>query len=393
MKWVIHEVGHAPKTWFENSIGESSGVNVEETNDRRCTRDYDPERVRRRDDSLRVRATHRAAVWATLIGVACGALIATAHHSPARSAGTVVPVAPRSVIVVGDSLTALNVSTDERSLKAHGIPSWHLDAQTGRSSVLDMPTAYGVLRSGLASIADVKADGYSSSLWIVELGTNDANGLGACGCDQQALVRSRVATITKAIGTDATIGWVTVRNGAHPVASQVWNAALAAAAATNPHMFLIDWYATSNTHPGWFVDGIHPNALGAPALAELIARAAAAHQPPPTPPTTVAITVQGAASAGEQAVRLPLGATASGGLTIADRCGSITAPVGFGSSGASVRSVQCALTLIGRFSGPIDGVFGAATATAVSAFTHYLGLGGSPTVAMSAGHGLGIWNY
>jgi lysophospholipase L1-like esterase len=338
----------------------------------------------------RARTTKRRLVTTGIlvIGGALASIVAT--HRP--SAGASVPI-PRSVIVVGDSLTALNISTDERSLKAHGVPSWYLNAQTGRSSVFDMPTSYGVLKSGLASIVDLKAAGYTAPLWIVELGTNDANGLGGCGCDEIALATSRITTIMRAIGPDAKVGWVSVRNGHYPTSSQVWNAALAGAAKVDPRMFIVDWYSLSNDHGEWFNDGIHPSQSGAPQLAELIATAVAFHLPAPVLPTTSIAGVGGLATATATAVRIRPGANSNGGLTTADRCGSITAPVGPGSSGAPVRSVQCSLALIGRYSGQIDGVFGASTANAVSAFTHFLGVGGGTTVTMTVGHGLGIWNY
>jgi len=332
-------------------------------------------------------------MWATIVGLVCAVSIAAAHRSTAPASASAASATPRSVIVVGDSITALNISSDERALKTRGIASWQLDAQSGRSSVQDFPTTYGVLQSGLNAIVQLKANGRSAPLWIIELGTNDANGLASCGCNQTAVVRSRIATITNAIGHGVTIGWVTVRNGSHPAASRAWNSALAAAAAADPHMFLIDWYAASNQHEGWFLDGIHPGQLGALALAEMIAAAAAAHRPSSTPPPTSLVALVGAAGALEPAVRLPVGAAAGGGLTIADRCGSISAQVGPGSSGAAVRSVQCALQLIDRYHGPFNGIFDAATARAVSDFRQHLAIGPGTTVTMRAGHGLGIWNY
>jgi lysophospholipase L1-like esterase len=313
-------------------------------------------------------------------------------------------VLPQSVVVVGDSLTALNTSTVERSLKAHHVPSWKLNAHTGRRSTIDVTTASGVLESGLTAIGQLKAQGYTAPVWIIEQGTNDLGSLGACHCDQKALARSRIDTISRAIGPGAHIGWVTVHHGQHPIAAATWNAAVAEAAAASPDLFVVDWAARSAGHSNWFVDGIHPNALGAPALAELIASSVEGMLPRwITPTTTLAVTVREAtdpvgtsfadtATAGQPAVRLQTPVQPVGGLTIADRCGSISGNVGPGSNPAAVRAVQCALREFGYDPGPVNGVYGAATATAMSHFTRHLGLRGS-TVVFSGGHGLGIWNY
>jgi len=344
-------------------------------------------------------------------GAVCGALLMAgappvtnspfSAHADSPSGG-----APsRSVIVIGDSISALNVSTLERYLKQSTVPSWTIAAQTRRRIAPDEPVARHTITSGLNTISSLRQRGFTAQLWIVELGTNDLFAINSCGCsDRRAFALQRIEETIAAIGADQEIAWVTVRHPSFPSAAAYFDDALRRAAAADDHLTLIDWYTLSAGHSSWFVDGIHPSQSGASQLFGLIGRAARAllpavvvpeatlETPPASSPSIIEDSVLDEATADRPAVRLRTPRPPVGGETIVDRCGRITDDVGFGSPASAVRSVQCALTEAGYDPGPIDGTYNARTQSAIRAFALYQGLS-ETTVDMAVGHSLGIYDY
>ncbi|MFZ4720632.1 MAG: GDSL-type esterase/lipase family protein [Ilumatobacteraceae bacterium] len=356
-------------------------------------------------------ATGRVAVRATIVAViVLGAAAAMAHRVPSSdTAGAAPEIVPApghrvAVIVVGDSITALNLSTIELGLHDAPVPEWWIDAQPGRRTADDVAVASGILRSGRTATERLVAAGWTSPTWVIELGTNDLPALTRCGCDMVAAATSRMVQIRTAIGPSARIVWVTARHGGHPAAAVAWRQAAQAIARTDSRFSIVDWFGLSRYQTGWFVDGIHPNAVGARRLSELISDelqgllpatiVPSTSVPPPSfvaPPSAVAVGNPGAALVRAERLQTPI--AVRGGPTTATRCGAITSPVGPGSSAAGVRAVQCALATRGYDPGPVNGVYGTSTADAVSAFSRHLSLSARSQVGAAIGHALGIWNY
>lgn len=343
------------------------------------------------------------------IAVAAGAGVAgvaTAGrpHTITRPSVTATVTRRAAAIVVGDSITALNLSTLEEGLHLAPLPTWTIDAQPGRRTAESVAVASGILKSGLDAVRRLQAAGWGAPTWVIELGTNDLPTIARCGCDMEAAASSRMQAIRSAIGAAEHLVWVTPRHGSYPAAGAAWLRAAQRLAATDPTFSIADWFSLSRDHAGWFVDGIHPNATGARRLRDLLSDRLQGLLPATLVPSTTIPTpavvdapAPGAIGTGgtgqRTAVRLQTPVAVVGGPTTAQRCGSITAPVGPGSSAAAVRAVQCALVQRGYDPGGVTGVYGPATAGAVSAFRRHLSFAAGGTVTESTGHALGIWNF
>jgi lysophospholipase L1-like esterase len=294
----------------------------------------------------------------------------------------------------------------EHQLKSHRIPSWKINAQPGRRTISDGQTSDGrTLKSGLTAVRWLKAAGYRAPIWIIELGSNDLDGLSRCHCDQVALARAEIDTVVRSLGRSVFIGWVTVRYPHRASAAYAWNLALRHAADADPRMFLVDWHQASAGHPSWIPDGIHPSLTGAIRLADFIATAIELSLPRvTTPATTIALptppepvgdakSVDADAQPLRSAVRLQTPVPLVGGPTIADRCGTLRVSVGARSTRAAVRTVQCALTEAGLQPGKANGYYGSFTAIAAAAMRAYLGLPPGVGVDSEVARALGIWRY
>lgn len=341
---------------------------------------------------------------AATAATAAGAATTWRPRLAARPAVVAPVTRPVAAIVIGDSITALNLSTLEQGLHLAPLPDWKIDAQPGRRTAQDVAVASGILRSGRDAIERLQAAGWGAPTWVMELGTNDLPTIGRCGCDMVAAATSRMKEIRTTVGPQARILWVTPRHGTYPAAGAAWRLAALRLAATDPLFSVADWYALSRDQNRWFGDGIHPNATGARALRDLVSDRLQGLLPATVvPSTTIAVptvaagpapSAIGSVGTGHRpAVRLQTPVAVRGGPTTAQRCGSITSTVGPGSAAPAVRAVQCALVQRGYDPGGVTGVFGPSTASAVSAFRRHLSLTAGGTVTMSTGHALGIWNF
>lgn len=173
------------------------------------------------------------------------------------------------VVVVGDSITAMNEPQIAGSLDDAGISQVHFHA-LGARRIADSYEWHGWRSSGLEAIAAVRDAGVDPDLWLVELGTNDVLLAGMCGCrDRVEDAALLIDQVLDAIGPGETIVWVTVLNRDDPDSSDYFNAALRSRASVEPTMEVLDWHAAAVDHPDWFMDQVHPSQVGAGELAGL----------------------------------------------------------------------------------------------------------------------------
>ena len=357
-----------------------------------------------------------------LFGVAlAGAILAGASVSPsaATNAPGLVDGAPvanpePAVVLIGDSITALNMGTVEQQLQAHAVPSWRVAAQTGRRTTQTLVGGSTTIASGLDAVTAVRAAGVDPELWVIALGTNDLGTISSCGCaDRRAFARQRVRAVLDAIGPGHHVAWVTVRHAGYPGTAVLFNDVVRTMTLTDPHLTVIDWYALSAGRSAWLPDGIHPSLPAAAALFGEVAEVVAGLLPrwviPPTtaptgdvdggPSSTLADVGPGThLDAASPAVRLATPVLPVGGATILDQCGRVAAggaavSISPGSTGAKVVAVQCALAAFGLDPGPVDGTFSSDTKAAVLQFQLHLGLygSGSGTVGTATAHALGVY--
>lgn len=307
------------------------------------------------------------------------------------------PAATRSVVIIGDSIVNGNKQGVQAALAARRVPSWHINSKSGRMITTSTVINGSVVTSGLSAVDEVGAAGVDSRLWVVELGTNNLGMIRRCGCnDRVAFALDLVSRMRETIGPDTRVAWVTVRANTMLPESIAINTALRQLADRDPGFTLIDWYDRAAGHPDWFADGVHPNLTGVAQFSDLLATSIAQILPSldsittttttTTSTTSTVAAVPTAADATATATRL----TTTSAPTTVGRCGTISVVVAFGATGSAVRTVQCALVLAGFDPGPVDGVFGSRTRTAVTAFQVAQGLASTGAVDAATGVALGI---
>ena len=214
----------------------------------------------------RVTALSHGAVASVLLAGAAGALLiglsvpirGTASSSQLASSSSV-----QAATAPAAGITCTQPASDGTDVTAIG-DSIMVLLSPYLSQQLPGITVDGIIGAQVYQLPDVLAtlhsQGRLQQRLVIELGTNDP-------FDESELVRA-----LRALPAMQRIALVNVREP-RPWESDV-NATLAEVARKVPHTVLVDWHSASAGHPDWFlVDGLHPNATGAPVLASMIAKA------------------------------------------------------------------------------------------------------------------------
>jgi lysophospholipase L1-like esterase len=180
--------------------------------------------------------------------------------------------APTPVVVIGDSLTAGNVSTIRQHFVDVGLGAAFFDALSGRNITQSILYSWGFVPSGVAAATAARAAGIDAPLWVVQLGANNVSMISRCNCDRLAFARSMIAEMRAAVG-DRPVAWVNVRATTFVDAVDILNQALRDEAAADPTFRVIDWHAYS-AGKDWFIDHVHPNVAGVQALGACMAASA-----------------------------------------------------------------------------------------------------------------------
>jgi hypothetical protein len=117
----------------------------------------------------------------------------------------------------------------------------------------------------------VRATFGEAECWVVALGSNDL----IFGGDDPATATAMIDEMVGAVTPGAAVWWVNVNyhrdprtNFAFVAATQSFNATLAARAADDPMLTVIDWYTLSEANLGWFFDPVHVDRTGSIARAQ-----------------------------------------------------------------------------------------------------------------------------
>lgn len=165
--------------------------------------------------------------------------------APPASTTPLADVSGQSVTAVGDSIMVAATPALDQAL-----PGIYIDAMVGR-----------LFTTGLAVIAQLKAEGQLRPIVVVGLGTNDP------------VTPDEISQLFAEIGPDRRLVLVNTFDN-RPYEQQV-NSILAAAAAAHPtSVVLADWYDTidQRTDLLW-PDGIHPQPAGGVVYAQMLTAA------------------------------------------------------------------------------------------------------------------------
>jgi lysophospholipase L1-like esterase len=207
------------------------------------------------------RMDRRTLLRALLAG---GASVAVAACGDLASSGddTLAPVdggddgaeqaAPRSVVVVGDSITFMSTDALRRGLTDLGLDVLAIDAQVGRR----MTVGTDLLYPGTAVVEFVAAS-EPPDLWVIALGTNDI-GQYADAAAYEAEVRTLLGTVPE----DAPLAWVDTWHADRLTECQILNGVLRTVLADRPATTVVDWYSHGDDDGVVSSDGVHPTDTG-----------------------------------------------------------------------------------------------------------------------------------
>jgi len=174
---------------------------------------------------------------------------------------------PKSVVMVGDSITALSKDTLETVLTDMGFQSVVVNAEPRRRiEVGKKPTP------GLEIVKYVAASN-PPDMWIIALGTNDA-GLYAKDEDYRELIDEMLALIP----ADVPLVWISVYRHDHLEGCAQFNLILRQALQERGHATMGEWNQQCTDSKGSILtdDGVHPNSNGILVFADTVRAAVAA---------------------------------------------------------------------------------------------------------------------
>jgi hypothetical protein len=181
-----------------------------------------------------------------------------------------LPPPPRCVrvVVIGDSLMDNARWYLQTGLTGAGYVNV-IDAQPSRR----IPDTVRAPYSGVTAARTVRSTWGEADCWVIALGSNDLIVGGGDPIVAASLIDSMLATVTPG----SRVWWVNLDYHLDPRysfdfvgATAVFNDRLAARAAPDANVTVIDWYSLAEQHPGWFFDPVHVDTAGSRARAEQI---------------------------------------------------------------------------------------------------------------------------
>jgi lysophospholipase L1-like esterase len=182
-----------------------------------------------------------------------------------------VPLAkvPKSVVMVGDSITAISQATVETVLKNIGFESVVINAEPSRRIEVGSKKPIAGL-----DVAKYIAASSPPEMWIIALGTNDA-GLYASDDDYVGLINSMLDVIPD----ELPLVWISVYRDDQLESCAHFNLIVRAALEERGNATIGEWNQQCEKSEGSILtdDGVHPNANGILVFADTV-RAAVADQ-------------------------------------------------------------------------------------------------------------------
>jgi lysophospholipase L1-like esterase len=195
-----------------------------------------------------------------------GALLAALLVSAAPSgraaalpASYVVDTVPRpagGVAIVGDSLTVSFLSGLPNVLRFAGFGPFQIEARSARRTVVSIKGS----TSGIDGVRHIRASGFDPPLWVIALGTNDAN----LTARSPGATDMTIVAMLNEIGPGHRVVWVNTFAARSTANARAFNDRLQAIAATRSNLTVADWYSFAAAHRSWIrEDGVHPTMTGA----------------------------------------------------------------------------------------------------------------------------------
>jgi len=205
-------------------------------------------------------------------------LSAPAHASAPAVRGRqtqLQPLPPRArcgrVAVIGDSLMDNARWYLQGGLSAAGFDHV-IDAQPSRR----IPDTVRAPYSGVTAARTVRSTWGESDCWVIALGSNDL----IFGAGDAAVAASLIDSMLASTTPGSRVWWVNLDYHLDPRyafdfvgATAVFNDRLAARAAIDADLTVIDWFSLAEQHPWWFFDPVHVDAAGSRARAEQVVSA------------------------------------------------------------------------------------------------------------------------
>jgi hypothetical protein len=213
------------------------------------------------------RTDRRTLLRATLAAAAAGLVAACGDPSVAgRGSGPEEPTetsatagssptgdGPRTIAVVGDSITFMSTDPLRRGLTDLGLDVTAIDAQVGRRMTVG---TRGQLYSGVDVVTYIAA-GDAPDLWVVALGTNDIGQY-----PDVAAYEQQVRAVLDAVPAGAPLAWVDTWHRDRLAQCQILNGVLQTVVGERASSVVVDWYSHGDD-PGVVADdGVHPTPTG-----------------------------------------------------------------------------------------------------------------------------------
>ena len=160
---------------------------------------------------------------------------------------------PRTVAMVGDSITFMSSEPLRRGLTDLGLEVLAIDAQVGRRMTVG---TRGQLYSGTDVITYIAA-GDPPDVWVVALGTNDVGQY-----PDAAAYEEQIRAVLEVIPDGAPLAWVDTWHEDRLAACQILNGVLRTVLADRPATVVVDWYEHGDDAGVVTTDGVHPTPTG-----------------------------------------------------------------------------------------------------------------------------------
>jgi lysophospholipase L1-like esterase len=178
--------------------------------------------------------------------------------------------APKSVAMIGDSITEGSTAALQSVFAAGGFSDVTIDGKQGRR--IDVGSGKkGEPLAGAKVLQGMLAKHLDPDVWVIALGTNDV-GHYSTPQEYAGLVDEMLSQIPRT----APVVWVDAYVKADPKANLDWNALLHDKLGARGHGTVASWFAMASNPQADILrkDGIHPNDNGTLVFADLVVKAA-----------------------------------------------------------------------------------------------------------------------
>jgi lysophospholipase L1-like esterase len=180
----------------------------------------------------------------------------------APTAPTDPPAQPRTMVMVGDSITFMSTEPLEVALASTGLQVMRIDAQVGRRMTVG---TRGGLHPGTDVVQFLEA-AIDPDLWVIALGANDIEQYP----DAEAYTE-QIDELVRTVPRGAPLVWVNAWHRDALEHCEIFNDALADRLDRRDRTHIVDWYSQGEVDGVVSDDGVHPTESGTEVFALLTA--------------------------------------------------------------------------------------------------------------------------